>query len=144
MFVHARNATVKTAMSLRDLATNYGDLSYFQPEQSPRLGQAEKQVCLISYVFMCARMLLYIIQCNSSSNRSPYRIQCNNNSNRSPYRIQCNNSSNRSPYRIQCNSSSNRSPYRIQCNSSSNRSPYRIQCNSSSNRSPYRIWCNTF
>ena len=34
--------------------------------------------------------------------------------------IQCNSSSNRSPYRIQCNSSSNRSPYRIQCNSSSN------------------------
>ena len=63
-------------------------------------------------------------QCNSSSNRSPYRIQCNSSSNRSPYRIQCNSSSNRSPYRIQCNSSSNRSSYRIQCNSSSNRSPY--------------------
>ena len=75
------------------------------------------------------------IQCNSSSNRSPYRIQCNSSSNRSPYRIQCNSSSNRSPYRIQCNSNSNRSPYRIQCNSSSNRSPYRIQCNGSSNRS---------
>ena len=55
MFVHARNATVKTAMSLRDLATNYGDLSYFQPEQSPRLGQAEKQVCLC--VCNCACML---------------------------------------------------------------------------------------
>ena len=45
VFVHAQNATVKTATSLRDLATNYGDLNYFQPEQSPRLGQAEKQVC---------------------------------------------------------------------------------------------------
>ena len=55
VFVHARNATVKTAMSLRELATNYGDLSYFQPEQSPRLGQAEKQVCLISYLYVCKR-----------------------------------------------------------------------------------------
>ena len=63
---------------------------------------------------------MYKIQCNSSSNRSPYRIQCNSSSNRSPYRIQCTSSSNRSPYRIQCNSSSNRSPYRIQYNSSSN------------------------
>ena len=53
VFVHARNATVKTAMSLRELASNYGDLSYFQPEQSPRLGQAEKQVCLISYLYVC-------------------------------------------------------------------------------------------
>jgi len=44
VFVHARNATVKTAMSLRELATNYGDLQLFQPEQTPRLGQAEKQV----------------------------------------------------------------------------------------------------
>ena len=50
VFVHARNATVKTAMSLRDLATNYGDLSYFQPEQSPRLGQAEKQVSVCVHV----------------------------------------------------------------------------------------------
>ena len=54
VFVHARNATVKTAMSLRDLATNYGDLSYFQPEQSPRLGQAEKQVCLSVCLCVCA------------------------------------------------------------------------------------------
>ena len=60
VFVHARNATVKTAMSLRDLATNYGDLSYFQPEQSPRLGQAEKQVCLTFYVFMCTGICLCV------------------------------------------------------------------------------------
>ena len=58
VFVHARNATVKTAMSLRELATNYGDLSYFQPEQLPQLGQAEKQVCLISYLYV--RMYVYI------------------------------------------------------------------------------------
>ena len=44
--------------------------------------------------------------------------------------LQCNSGSNRSPYRIQCNSSSNKPPYRIEYNSSSNRSPYRIQCNS--------------
>ena len=60
VFVHARNATVKTAMSLRDLATNYGDLSYFQPEQSPRLGQAEKQVRLTFYVFICTGICLCV------------------------------------------------------------------------------------
>ena len=60
MFVHARNATVKTAMSLRDLATNYGDLSYFQPEQSPRLGQAEKQVCLC----VCMHVIIYVTDNN--------------------------------------------------------------------------------
>ena len=38
-----------------------------------------------------------MVQCNSSSNRSPYRIQYNSSSNRSPYRIQCNSSSNRPP-----------------------------------------------
>ena len=55
------------------------------------------------------------------------------------YRIQCNSSSNRSPYRtcVYANTGwysvivSNRSPYRIQCNSSKGSgSPYRIQCNS--------------
>ena len=44
VFVHARNATVKTAMALRDLAASYGDLSLFSPEQSPQFGQAQKQV----------------------------------------------------------------------------------------------------
>ena len=44
MFVHARNATVRTATALRDLAASSGDLQHFQHEQTPRLGTAEKQV----------------------------------------------------------------------------------------------------
>jgi len=56
VFVHARNATVKTAMSLRELATNYGDLQLFQPEQTPRLGQAEKQVSSIVVAYMVCIM----------------------------------------------------------------------------------------
>ena len=44
MFVHARNATVRTATALRDLAASSGDLSHFQHEQTPRYGAAEKQV----------------------------------------------------------------------------------------------------
>ncbi len=44
VFVHARNATVRTATALRDLASSRGDLQHFQPEQSPQLGLAEKQV----------------------------------------------------------------------------------------------------
>lgn len=44
VFVHARNATVKTANSLKDMAVSKGDSELFAPEQSPSLGQAEKQV----------------------------------------------------------------------------------------------------
>lgn len=44
VFVHARNATVRTATALRDLASSGGDLQHFQPEQTPQLGLAEKQV----------------------------------------------------------------------------------------------------
>ena len=44
VFVHARNATVKTAMSLKDSAVAKGHSDIFAPEQSSALGQAEKQV----------------------------------------------------------------------------------------------------
>ena len=44
MFVHARNATVKTATALRDMAASNGELPLFAPEQSAQLGLAEKQV----------------------------------------------------------------------------------------------------
>ena len=44
MFVHARNATVRTATALRDLASSRGELPHFQPEQTSHLGLAEKQV----------------------------------------------------------------------------------------------------
>ena len=44
MFVHARNATVKTATVLRDMASSQGDQLLFKPDQTPQLGLAEKQV----------------------------------------------------------------------------------------------------
>lgn len=44
VFVHARNATVRTAMGLIEMAKNHGETCYFQPEQSADFGQCEKQV----------------------------------------------------------------------------------------------------
>ncbi|XP_074846926.1 activating signal cointegrator 1 complex subunit 3 isoform X2 [Carettochelys insculpta] len=44
VFVHARNATVRTAMALREKAKNNGHICYFSPTQGPDYGQAEKQV----------------------------------------------------------------------------------------------------
>lgn len=44
VFVHARNATVRTAMSLIERAKNNGQISYFLPTQGPEYGHAEKQV----------------------------------------------------------------------------------------------------
>ncbi|KAM9797925.1 activating signal cointegrator 1 complex subunit 3 [Neosynchiropus ocellatus] len=44
VFVHARNSTVRTAMSLIEMAKNHGDSSFFQPEQGADYGQCEKQI----------------------------------------------------------------------------------------------------
>ncbi|KAM3873609.1 activating signal cointegrator 1 complex subunit 3 [Diretmus argenteus] len=44
VFVHARNATVKTGMRLIETAKNRGETSLFQPDQSPDYGQCEKQM----------------------------------------------------------------------------------------------------
>ncbi|XP_006881253.1 PREDICTED: activating signal cointegrator 1 complex subunit 3 [Elephantulus edwardii] len=44
VFVHARNATVRTAMSLIERAKNNGHIAFFLPTQGPEYGQAEKQV----------------------------------------------------------------------------------------------------
>ncbi|XP_048349860.1 activating signal cointegrator 1 complex subunit 3 [Sphaerodactylus townsendi] len=44
VFVHARNATVRTAMALREKAKNNGHICYFLPSQGPDYGQCEKQV----------------------------------------------------------------------------------------------------
>ncbi|XP_028902738.1 activating signal cointegrator 1 complex subunit 3 isoform X2 [Ornithorhynchus anatinus] len=43
VFVHARNATVRTAMSLREKAKNNGHMCYFLPTQNSDYGHAEKQ-----------------------------------------------------------------------------------------------------
>lgn len=44
VFVHARNATVKTATTMCEMAKTNGDIAVFMPEQSRELGVAEKQV----------------------------------------------------------------------------------------------------
>ncbi|XP_022606538.1 activating signal cointegrator 1 complex subunit 3 isoform X1 [Seriola dumerili] len=44
VFVHARNATVRTAMGLIEMAKNLGEISFFQPDQGPDYGQCEKQI----------------------------------------------------------------------------------------------------
>uniref|UniRef100_A0A665WR59 Activating signal cointegrator 1 complex subunit 3 n=1 Tax=Echeneis naucrates TaxID=173247 RepID=A0A665WR59_ECHNA len=44
VFVHARNATVRTAMGLIEMAKNLGEISFFQPDQGPDYGQYEKQI----------------------------------------------------------------------------------------------------
>ncbi|XP_061631426.1 activating signal cointegrator 1 complex subunit 3 isoform X1 [Phyllopteryx taeniolatus] len=44
VFVHARNATVRTAMGLIEMAKNHGETCVFQPDQGPDYGQCEKQI----------------------------------------------------------------------------------------------------
>lgn len=44
VFVHARNSTVRTAMTLIEMAKNRGELSFFQAEQGADFGHCEKQV----------------------------------------------------------------------------------------------------
>lgn len=44
VFVHARNATVRTAMALREKAKNNGHICHFLSPRGSEYGQAEKQV----------------------------------------------------------------------------------------------------
>ncbi|CAF0861832.1 unnamed protein product [Brachionus calyciflorus] len=44
VFVHARNATLKTALKLRDIAKNSGEIGFFIPEDSREYGDAQKQM----------------------------------------------------------------------------------------------------
>ncbi|XP_056289492.1 activating signal cointegrator 1 complex subunit 3 [Pseudoliparis swirei] len=44
VFVHARNATVRTGMGLIEMAKNHGETSFFQPVQGSDYGHCEKQV----------------------------------------------------------------------------------------------------
>ncbi|XP_028326089.1 activating signal cointegrator 1 complex subunit 3 isoform X2 [Gouania willdenowi] len=44
VFVHARNATVKTAMGLSEIAKNHGEIHFFQPVQGADYGMCEKQI----------------------------------------------------------------------------------------------------
>ena len=52
VFVHARNATVKTANSLKDIAVSKGEGELLVPEQSSALGLAEKQVLIFSQLLV--------------------------------------------------------------------------------------------
>ena len=58
VFVHARNATVKTALTLREMANNQGDATLFRAEPSPEYGAAEKQV--FSKLTMCALVWYFL------------------------------------------------------------------------------------
>ena len=51
VFVHARNETVRTATILSELAKNNGESRLFEPDQSPRYGEALKEVRLYYTVF---------------------------------------------------------------------------------------------
>uniref|UniRef100_A0A8C6KKY3 Activating signal cointegrator 1 complex subunit 3 n=1 Tax=Nothobranchius furzeri TaxID=105023 RepID=A0A8C6KKY3_NOTFU len=44
VFVHARNATVRTAMGLIEMAKNHGEVGFFQPDQNSDYGLCEKQI----------------------------------------------------------------------------------------------------
>ena len=44
VFVHARNATIKTALKLRDMAKIEGDIQLFFPESSKEFGDALRQM----------------------------------------------------------------------------------------------------
>lgn len=60
VFVHARNATVKTAMGLIEMAKNQGETCFFQPDQGPDYGQCEKQVEKLSVI--CVQILFESIK----------------------------------------------------------------------------------
>ena len=44
VFVHARNATMRTAVALRDEAVANGDASFFEAEQNADFGKVKQQV----------------------------------------------------------------------------------------------------
>ncbi len=46
VFVHARNATVRTALQFREIARNRGDITAFLPDQNAAYGGYEKQVII--------------------------------------------------------------------------------------------------
>lgn len=58
VFVHARNATVKTALTLREMANNQGDATLFRAEPSPEYGAAEKQV--FNKLTLCALVWYFL------------------------------------------------------------------------------------
>jgi activating signal cointegrator complex subunit 3 len=62
VFVHARNATVRTAMTLREKAKNNGTIGLFQSKQSSDYGTAEKQVQAIRLRSRITRKVAHTFQ----------------------------------------------------------------------------------
>lgn len=61
VFVHARNSTVHTASKLQEIAKRNGEIGLFQPEQSPELGTAAKQVCLSSCPYWDSYLNIFML-----------------------------------------------------------------------------------
>lgn len=64
VFVHARNATVKTAMALREIANNSGDSKLFRADQDPQYGAAEKQVTDV--IIIMSGRVTFLLFCASN------------------------------------------------------------------------------
>jgi len=60
VFVHARNATVRTAMALREKAKNNGHICHFLSPQGSDYGQAEKQVSKSFMLVIFAILILLL------------------------------------------------------------------------------------
>ena len=51
VFVHARTATVKTAMTLREMASNQNDCAEFEPDKNAQYAIMEKKVNRFIFAF---------------------------------------------------------------------------------------------
>lgn len=61
VFVHARNSTVRTALVLREIAQQKGQLKVFEPESSSAVGLAQK-----AFAKSRSKQLSELFQCGFS------------------------------------------------------------------------------
>lgn len=61
VFVHARNATIRTATVFREMAQTRGHLKYFEPEDSSTVGLARK-----AFTKAKSKQLAELFQCGFS------------------------------------------------------------------------------
>jgi activating signal cointegrator complex subunit 3 len=60
VFVHARNATGKLALAMREMANNNGDAELFAPDKrSKSYGTAQQAVCYTNYFKCFLRIICY-------------------------------------------------------------------------------------
>ncbi len=72
VFVHARNATVKTALKLREMAKNLGDIELFRPESTKQLGEAQRlmqSINLKKIIIIFLKIIILIIILKGSKNK---------------------------------------------------------------------------